>query len=97
MCRFQTVVQAYLSSSASLCVAEIRKSLFLHNFRCKLMCRPTRAPGPAHHCSAPLRQEVPRQSMFDGRAGLLAGTAAVDKMAGVQFTPRFTQFIAFLL
>ena len=41
MCRFQTVVQAYLSSSASLCVAEIRKPLFLHNFRCKLMCRPT--------------------------------------------------------
>ena len=48
MCRFQTVVQVYLSFSANLCVAEIRKSLFFHNVRCKLMCRPTRR-GTAQH------------------------------------------------
>ena len=49
MCRFQTVVQAYLSSSASLCVAEIRKSLFLQDARCNLMCRPTARRGTAQH------------------------------------------------
>lgn len=68
MCRFHVVVQAYLSSRASLCVAEIRKCLILLKAQCKLMCRPT-GVGPARHCSAPLRQEVPRQGMIGRQAG----------------------------
>ena len=58
MCRFQTVVQVYLSFSANLCVAEIRKSLFFHNVRCKLMCRPTGTAGHAEHRHCTLRADV---------------------------------------